>query len=62
MVFVYELNYMYVYNLYIRRWSSDGNKSVQQSILKEILSQVDYKFSESDVKGMLQHFLTLSLH
>ena len=50
MVFVYKLNYMYVYNLYIRRWSSDGNKSVQQSILKEILSQVDCKFSESDVK------------
>ena len=52
MVFVYKLNYMYmyVYNLYIRRWSSDGNKSVQQSILKEILSQVECKFSESDVK------------
>ena len=53
---------MYKIFIYVGGRSSDGNKSVQQSILKEILSQVDCKFSESDVKGMLQHFLTLSLH
>lgn len=47
------------------RWASDHNKSVRQSIVQEILSQPDGKFSESEIKGTLYcviHSITITIN